>query len=489
MSRDAVDTKQPLRTGMTPVQKRVLAVVMLGSLMSAVDVTIVLLAIPDITSKLGTNLATSIWVILSYLLVASVLTTQLGRLGDIFGRGKMFNLGFLIFTAASALCGISQNIYMLIGFRILQGFGGALLQANSSAIISDTFEPHHRGKAFGFTAMGWSVGSMLGIVLGGVLTTFVGWPYIFYINIPIGIFALYFGIKYIKTKGQHKEKLDPWGMATMGAMLLLLSFGGVTIASVGVTAYSGVMVAAGLLMLPLFIMIEKKVRFPTIDMSIFKSRILSNSLTAAFFQSLGYLSITFIVIMYLQGVRGLSPLDAALLLLPGYVLLSLIAPRMGKMSDKFGARVIATIGIVLMIAALGIFFTLATHTPYYIIVLATAIVGVGSAMFYPANTSAVMANAQQSAYGSVGGLLRTLSNIGVLGSFVVTILVASLAVSRQTAFNIFLGTSNLVGNIEGSFINGMHAVFVLCTAILAIAAYLSFTRGREQRQNIRVQAA
>jgi EmrB/QacA subfamily drug resistance transporter len=468
---------------MTGAQKSILAVVMLGTLMSAIDVTIVLLAIPDITKTLSTNLATSIWVILVYLLVVAILTTQLGKIGDIFGRGRMFNFGFLVFTIASALCALSFNIYMLIFFRILQGIGGALLQANSGAIIADAFEREQRGKAFGYTTLGWNMGSMLGIVLGGVLTTFAGWPYIFYINVPIGIISLYLGFKYIKTTKTTKQTLDLKGMVALSISLLLITLGATSIASYGVSTFDVAMLAVGIIILPIFILLERDSKSPTIDINTFKNKILANSILASFFQSLGYLAIAFVIIMYLQGVRGLSPLDAALLLIPGYVLSGFAAPRMGRLSDKFGARVIATIGLLLMLSTILIYLTLSATTSYYLIVFATIVSGIGSAMFYPANTSAVMANAQGDSYGSTSGLLRTMGNIGTLGSFVLTLTVASLAVSRTVAFQVFLGTSDLTGNISVAFLTGIHAVFIISGIILIIAIILSATRGKEQRQN------
>jgi EmrB/QacA subfamily drug resistance transporter len=477
---------------MSGLQKRILAVLMLGTMMSAVDTTIVLLAIPQITNALGTNLATSIWVIIAYLLVIAILTTQLGRVGDIFGRGKMFNLGFMVFTVGSILCGasgfiggflgISAGIYLLIAFRVLQGIGGAMLQANSGAIIADTFERHHRGKAFGYVALGWNVGSMLGIVLGGVLTTFAGWPYIFYINLPIGAVALWYGLRYIKDNEHKNEQLDLKGMAVLSAMLMLITLGGTEIVSQGATSLNIAMIIIGFIMLPVFVIIERRVKFPTVDFAVFKNRILAASMLAALFQGLGYLAVVFIVIMYLQGVRGLTPLDASLLLIPGYVLSGFTGPYMGRLSDKLGARVLATVGILLMLATVILYvFFLTANTSYYLIVLATVISGIGASMFFPANSSAVMANVQGNAFGSASGLLRMMSNIGTLGSYIITITVASLAVSSKVAFSVFIGTSDLSGNISTEFLGGIQAVFIISAMILVIAALLSVLRGKEQR--------
>jgi MFS family permease len=130
--------------------------------------------------------------------VIAVATTQMGRIGDIYGRSRIFNTGFIIFTIGSALCGFSTHIYLLIAFRVVQAVGGAIMQATSSAIIADVFPPQVRGRAYGYNALGFTGGAMLGIVLGGILTTFVSWQYIFFINIPIGIIATAIGLKYIK---------------------------------------------------------------------------------------------------------------------------------------------------------------------------------------------------------------------------------------------------------------------------------------------------
>ncbi len=159
----------------------VLSILVLGTLMGALDTTIVLLALPSITEGLNSNLGETIWVILIYLLVISITTMQFGRLGDLFGRSKMFNLGFAVFTIGSAFCGFAPTNGFLVGFRTIQAIGGALMQATTGAIIADTFGVGMRGRAYGYTAMGWNIGGMLGIVLGGMLTTFIGWRFIFFI--------------------------------------------------------------------------------------------------------------------------------------------------------------------------------------------------------------------------------------------------------------------------------------------------------------------
>ena len=176
-------------------QKVVLAVLMLGTLMGSLDSTIVILAFPTIADSFHSDLISTLWVILIYLLVVAVTTTQLGRIGDIYGRSRMFNTGFGVFTLGSLFCGLSPSIWWLIASRAVQALGGALMQANSGAIVADTFPPNQRGSAFGYISLGWTGGAMLGIVLGGIITTFVGWEYIFFINLPIGIVATVLGLR------------------------------------------------------------------------------------------------------------------------------------------------------------------------------------------------------------------------------------------------------------------------------------------------------
>jgi EmrB/QacA subfamily drug resistance transporter len=466
---------------MVKSQNIILVIVILGTLMGALDSTIVLLAFPKISDGLHSDFITTIWIILTYLLVITVTTTQLGRIGDIYGRTTMFNAGFGIFTVGSALCGFSPDIYFLIGSRVVQALGGALMQSNSGAIIADTFPPNSRGKAYGFSSMGWTIGSMLGIVLGGIVTTFIGWQFIFFINIPIGAIALILGLKYLKQAPKVKAKLDLGGMVLLAASLLLISYGATTIAAQGIFLTNIASLLLGAFLIPLFIAYENRLETPMVDFKVFKDRVLRNSCLATFFVSVGYISVVFLIIMYLQGVRGLSPLNASLLLIPGYVIGSFFSPVMGRHSDKIGARTIATIGIACLAAATLIYTLLNQNSSLYIILVASAVSGFGTSMFFPANNSAVMAKARQGNYGSISGLLRTLQNVGILGSFVVAISVASASIPRQLAFQVFISTVKLSGGLSSSFITGIDAALYASVAILAIAAILSATRGKETR--------
>lgn len=451
--------------------------------MGAVDSTIVILALPTIVQSLHSNLFTMIWIILIYLLEIAVLTTQLGRLGDSYGRAKIYNLGFIVFTIGSALCGASPTAYFLIGSRGIQAIGASMMQANSGAIVSDYFPPNVRGRAFGFTSIGWNVGAILGIVLGGIITTFIGWRYIFYINVPIGIIAAIVGLRVVKDVNKIKSKMDIPGLVLFGTSLALITYGSADIAGEGVVLKNELMIIIGAILLIPFVLLERKTKFPLIDLRVFKNKILTSSLLASFLQSTGYLATAFLLIMYLQGIRGLTPFNASLLLIPGYILASAVGPFAGRLSDKIGARIPATLGIVLMAIVAAYYATqLTLVTPYIDIILISVVGGLGSSLFFPANNSAVMANTPRNLYGGISGILRTLGNTGILLSYVITITVASLAVPRYVAFEVFLGTSNLIGGVASKFLIGLHAAFLISIGILAVAAILSAIRGKEVRQ-------
>ena len=457
----------------------ILSVLVISVLMASIDSTIVLLAFPAITQALHSNLSTIIWVILIYLLVTAVAATQLGRIGDIFGRSRVFNSGIAIFTIFSFMCGIAPTDITLIIFRGFQAVGGAMMTANSGAIIADTFRRERLGKAYGFTGMGWNVGAMLGIVLGGIITTFIGYRYIFFINVPIGIVLLALALKYIKDNKREHEKLDIAGMSLLGITLSMILYAGVRIASVGLNYTNVSILVAGFILLIPFYFREKVFVNPVIKFSMFKNKVFKNSVLASMFQGLGFMGVAFMLIMYLQGVRGLTPFYASLLLLPGYILSGILSPFMGRYSDKYGARLLATLGLLVMIAGITVYFALTATSSVYIVLIGSAITGFGGSMFWPANNSAVMKSSEAGRFGTASGVLRLFGSMGIMGSFIIVIVTATLAIPRYLAFEIFVGTSKLIGGITKGFITGMHFSFVFLIIMLAIAALLSLTRGNE----------
>lgn len=469
---------------------KLILALLIGVLMGAIDSTIVLLALPTINGYFQTQLSLSIWVILIYLLVIAVGTTQFGRLGDVVSRRTIFSSGLLVFTIGSALCGASSTIYELIAFRGFQALGASMIQSNSGAIIAENFLPHKRGRIFGYTAIGFNSGAMLGIVLGGIITTFVGWQYIFYINVPIGIFAFILAMKNISKSEKISNKLDLVGTTLLGSGLGFIAYGGVNITSSGIDHFNELILLIGTILILCLIFAESRVRKPLIPFSIFKVRVLSYSIIAAFLQSLGFLSVVFLLIMYLQGIRGLTPFISSLYLLPGYVVGSILGPLSGRLSDRIGSRIPATLGMLVMGVAIIIYTTLTISVSLDIIIIGSFFTGIGSSLFYPANNSAVMANSPRELFGLSSGFLRTMSNIGMLGSFVISISIASLSVTRQVAYEVFAGVSNLNGGlslkVSDALLSGIRVALYYSLAILLLGAIFSFARGKEVRESQKV---
>ena len=469
------------RTGTRGRPGLALAVVMTGVLITAVDTTIVVLALPEIERNLHVALASVIWVIIGYLFVITLLATQVGRLGDMFGRVRMYEAGFLVFILGSALCALSWNESSIIAFRLLQGVGGALVSANSGAVIADIFPPERRGRAYGFNAIGWSIGAVLGIVLGGLIVTYISWRWIFWINVPIGFGAVLLAVRVLHDTGDRKQhRLDPAGMVAAGLGLFGILWAVTKLATTSLNASILGYLIGGVIMLGAFLLIERAQDEPMVNLSLFKIPTMSPSLLAALFQGLATYAVLFLVIMYLQGPRGLSPLDASLLLVPGYVIGGAIGPFSGHMADKLGPVIPATAGLAIQVVALFLYAHLGMATGLWVVVLASTVNGIGASSFFPANNAAVMKASPREIFGVTSGMLRTFANVGMVFSFSMAILVAARSIPRGLAFAIFVGTTKLHGRLATAFTTGLHAAFYASMGFLVLAALLSALRARAQ---------
>jgi len=462
-----------------------LAVIVTGVLMTAIDTTIVVLALPSIERDLHIGLASVIWVIISYLLIITVLATQVGKLGDMFGRVKMYQFGFLVFILGSLLCALSWNEASIVSFRLIQGIGGALIASNAGAVIADTFPPERRGRAYGYNAVGWSMGAVIGILLGGLLITYISWRWVFWINVPIGAVAFVAALSVLHDPGERRQhRLDIGGTVTLGLGLYGVLWAMTRLATNGLDATLTGYLVGGLVLLGVFVILEHRVQEPTVGLSLFLMPTLAPSLLAAFFQSLANFSVLFLVIMYLQGSRHLSPIDASLLLIPGNLLGVVIAPYSGRLSDRRNPVLPATAGLAIQVIALLVYAQLGMSSGLWLVVLASVVNGLGGSAFFPANNSAVMKAAPSNLFGVSSGMLRTFSNIGMVFSFSLAILISSRSIPRGLAFAIFVGTKGLVGPLAAAFSNGIHAAFYASSSLLVVAALLSATRVKSAKLHL-----
>src|SRR5258708_6494041 len=304
----------------------VLSVTTIGALMAAIDSTIVILALPDMMVKLHADLIEMIWVIMGYILVSTVFLLTFGRVADMLGRVRMYNLGFLVFTIGSALCGFSLNATELILFRLVQGCGAAMMVVNSVAIITEVFPANERGKALGVNAITFSIGGIVGPILGGLILTLADWRWIFFINVPIGLAGAVWGYSVLREMSARRkgERFDAVGAGSFSlgltALLIALTLG---IQYAFTSTPIVLLFCFFLICIAVFLWWERRAQNPVLDLGLFKNRIYNFSVLSSMLQSLGLFAVNFLIIFYLQGVLGYDPLKAALLLIPLPVMVSL----------------------------------------------------------------------------------------------------------------------------------------------------------------------
>jgi len=475
------------KTGRIDYKWIVLSVTTIGAMMAAIDSTIVILALPQMMEKLHADLVQMIWVIMAYILVSTVLLLTFGRIADMFGRVRLYNLGFVVFTVGSALCGFSQAALHLILARLVQGTGAALMMVNSPAIITEVFPPHERGRALGINGITWAIGGIAGPLLGGLILTIASWRWIFYINVPIGILGSLWGYFALKemTVRRREEKFDPAGAVMFSVGLIALLFAltlGIQFSWVSPTILS--LFALFAVMLPLFLFWERRAAKPVLDLSLFDNRIYNFSVLAAMLQSLAMFATNFLIVFYLQAVRGYDPLTAAILLIPLSIVSAVVGPLSGLLADHIGARLPATAGLLLQAGALLWFILkLTPSTPYGSIVFGLVLVGLGGGLFWSPNTSAAMNGAPKDRLGIASATLATLRQTGMVTSFALALAVAAGSLPREAMMKLFVGTSVAMGSGPmQEFVVGIRHAFIVSAALCLVAAGFSLVRGREDRR-------
>jgi len=465
------------------------SVTSVGSLMSAVDSTIVLLALVPIAEELKSDYVTMIWVVVAYILANTALVLSLGRLADLYGRKRLYNFGFVVFIIGSVLCGFASSGLTLVAFRALQGVGAALLAANSFAILSEAFPRNERGRAFGATSIVWGSGTILGIILGGLIITYTSWRLIFLINLPIGSFGTLWAYRTLKeTKANATSTyIDLPATASFTLGLLALVFGitwGIIYSwNDPVTVLS---LAVSPLVLAFFVYWEvRHSKDPVIDFSMLKNRVFSLSLATAMLQSVALFSVNFLLIFYFEGIAGLPILTASYLIIPMAVTSSLIGPFAGRLSDRLGARVIASVGLVIQVAVLIMLRTLTATTALIQVAIIEAGYGVGSGLFWPANTSAIMASSPPGRYGVSSGIMNTFRNTGMIMSFALALTAVTGAIPNAIVYQLFIGTfsGTLAPNYANAYLSGQSYALGISAILLIAAASLSLVRGKENRQS------
>jgi EmrB/QacA subfamily drug resistance transporter len=391
----------------------VLSAVAMGIFLATIDGSIVNVALPTLSTALGADFATVQWVVLSYLLTITTLLAVVGRLADMYGRKRLYNSGFVVFTVGSLLCGLSPSVGWLIGFRVLQGIGAALILALGLALVTEAFPPQERGRALGIAGSIVSIGIVTGPTLGGVIIENLSWHWIFFVNVPIGIVGTYLVWRNIPaTRPPGGQAFDFGGAATLCLGLLGILLGLTTGQQEGFTSPQALgLFVFGIFFLLALLYIQRRHPQPIIDPVLFRNRLFTVNLVTGLLVFVG-LGSGVLIPFYLETVLGYSVQQVGLLLAVVPIALGIVSPISGVLSDRVGSRPISVLGLAVTLLGYLALSTLSTETTAVGFMLRYVLVGVGVGLFQSPNNSAMMGTAPRERLGVASGLLAMTRNLG-----------------------------------------------------------------------------
>ena len=436
----------------------------LGILLAAINASIVLISLPAIFRGIGLNplapgnVSYLLWMLMGYLVVTAVLVVPFGRLGDMFGRVRIYNLGFVVFTVSAIALSfdpfhLGGGAVWLIAWRVIQGVGGAMLMATSSAILTDAFPANQRGMALGTNMVAAVAGSFLGLLIGGVLSEW-HWKAVFWVGVPIGVLGTIWSYRSLREIGTRTAgRLDWAGTLTFGLGLTVLLIGityGIQPYGDSSTGWTNPWVlgsiAAGLALLLVFCFVELRAESPMVDIRLFRSAAFGMGNLAGFMSSMGRGGLQFMLIIWLQGIwlplHGYSfestPLWAGIYLLPVTVGFLVAAPVAGTLSDRFGARPLTVGGMLLMAATFVALLLIPVNFDYWIFASLVFLNGLGGGIFTAPNTAAIMSSVPAEQRGAASGVRSTFFNggnslsIGIFFSLMIVGLAHTLPTAMST---------------------------------------------------------
>ena len=433
-----------------------------GTFMSALDASVVNIILPVLKESFNSSVSTIEWVVTVYLLVISGMLLTFGRLGDLKGHKSIYILGFSLFIFFSALSGAAWSPTSLIVFRAMQAFGGAMLASNSAAIVTDNIAINERGKAFGLISTMTYLGLTVGPVLGGWLTNIINWRMVFYINIPVGLTAMFLSLRFIpKDKPTIEgQRFDVLGavlfMAGLIALMLGLNKGADW--GWGSPAVLGLLGFA-LIILLVFVRLEKSIPSPMLDLKLFRNKVFTFSSLSSVLNYVAIYGVIFLMPFYLIQGRGFEPSLAGMIITIQSVLMAITAPISGNISDKIGSRLPGMIGLGIMSGGLLLLSTIQSTTGLWVILLGLALVGLGTGTFISPNTSALMSSAPGSQQGVASAIQAEARSFGMV-------------VGIGLAGAIF--TTHLAANTSQALFIGVNKGFLAAAAVAAVGVVTSY---------------
>ncbi|HEY7893182.1 MAG TPA: MFS transporter [Solirubrobacteraceae bacterium] len=460
----------------------------LGMLLAATNSGTLIIALPNLERSLHASLLALVWVILAYLIAATVLVLSAGRLSDLFGRKRAYVGGFLLFALASLGAGFSTDATVLILWRILQGVGSAFLFANAAALVTDAFPKQQLGLAMGANTMVAAIGLVLGPVLGGALVG-ISWHWVFWFNVPLALAGAAWGalVLHELAKPDAIRGLDSLGTTTFILGLTGLVLG---VSKGGLSGWDNPVVLGGLLcavvLLPAWVLIERRTRAPMLDLSLFENRLFAAATAAAFINGLARFALMFLFVFYFQGAQGNDPIMAGIKLMPLALGMLVASPIAGVHADRHGSRGLAAWGMLVTGAGLAAMTTLEVHSPYWQSMLWLAMVGVGSGMFNSPNTAAMMGAVPAHRRGIAAGARTLLQNTGAVLSIAFVMAIVTSAVPKATLFAVFSGLARglSVAKLD-PFIANMHVALWALVGTCMVGAVVCLMRPRRAQAHTR----
>lgn len=453
-----------------------LSVTTVGALLASIQGSALLIALPNILTELKTGFFTIMWVLLGYLLITTVLTPLIGRLADIWGRKRLYNTGFLIFTIGSLIAGLAQPQFhggdLILG-RVVQGVGGALLVTNSTAIVTDAFRKGQVGLGLGVNQIAGAAGFLLGPIVGGLLTE-ISWRWVFLFNVPLGIFGVIWGIWRLRepVRPENRQRIDWFGAATLtiGLAGTLLALSMLAFPMLGQAATIAILVL-GLVCLVAFVVVEPRIKEPLVQLRLFRDRLFTLANLSGLLNGIARGAVLFLLIFFLQGPYGKDPLTAGLMLAPFGAAFMIVGPISGRLSDIVGSKLLTPIG--LGISALGLLglSTVSPATPFWLLSLFMILMGGGSGLFASPNTNAIMSSVEPHTRGAAAGILNMLNNTGQMLSIAIVFPLALSAVPVAAMMQVFIYGGGMQSSALNTFLHGLHLAFLVSFG-LSVAAMI-----------------
>src|ERR687883_461578 len=460
-----------------------LSVTTVGALLASLQGSALVIALPDVLTALNANFLTIMWVLLGYLLITTALVPVVGRLADIFGRKQLYLTGFAIFTLGSLLAGLSQpgaQGWDLVGYRVIQGIGGALLITNSTAIVADAFKHGRVGLGLGVNQVAGAAGFLLGPVVGGLLTA-VSWRWVFLVNVPLGVFGTLWGLWRLRepVRLPAHQHFDWWGSLTfvvgLGSLLMALSLVAFPMLPMPVVYGLFVVAVVGLVG---FLLAELGSPQPMLDLDLFLDRLFGFAALAGALNGVARGAVLFVLIFFLQGPYGQDPLMAGLMMTPFGAAFLLVGPLSGYLSDHYGSRLLSTAG--LLVSAVGLFglSTVTASSPYWVLAAYMVLMGGGSGLFSSPNINALMSSVPPRQRGTASGINTMVGNTGQMLSIAIAFPLVLSRIPEDVMFKVFLygGGMGDVPEALHAFEQGLHQAFLVSFAITLVAALASGIR-------------